>query len=290
MKLLIAGGQGQVGTELQRQAKQLGWPIMAIDKGDIDITDAPAVSDVIRNYHPDAVINAAAYTAVDNAEAEPDLANAVNCDGPANLADICAQLDIPLVHYSTDYVFDGTKTGAYTEDDPTAPLGVYGASKLAGEQAVCSACTRHLILRTSWVFSTHGHNFIKIMLRLGREREQLRVVADQRGKPTAAAELARLTLEILPRAEGQWGLYHVAQPTSTTWHGFAEAIFDEARRQGMELKVENLQPITTEEYPTPARRPANSELNCALFETTFGVSIRPWRQSLAEVVGELQHA
>lgn len=289
MKLLIAGGKGQVGTELQRQAKQLDWPIMAIDKGDLDITDGAAVSGLIREYHPDAVINAAAYTAVDKAESEIDEAYAVNRDGPANLATSCEALGIPLVHYSTDYVFDGTKDGAYAEGDPVAPLGVYGASKLAGEQAVHNGCTRHLILRTSWVFSAHGHNFVKSMLRFGRECEKLQVVADQHGKPTSAAELARLTLEILPHGEGRWGLYHVAQPQAVTWHDFAEAIFDEARRQGMEMKVSEVLAITTAEYPASTKRPANSELNCELLESTFDLTVRSWRESLAEVIRELKH-
>jgi len=267
-----------------------GWQVMAVDRDDLDITDADAVSATVRSYAPGVAINAAAYTAVDKAEAEPDMAYAVNRDGPANLAAACAKLDIPLVHYSTDYVFDGSKAGAYSEEDPVAPLGVYGASKLAGEQAVRSVCAKYLILRTSWVFSAVGHNFVRTMLRLGSEREQLRVVADQYGKPTAAAELARLTCEILTKAEGRWGIYHLAQSPVTSWHGFAEVIFAEARRQGVDLKVTEVQAITTAEYPTPAKRPANSALNCERLEATFSVSIRPWQESLAEVIRELRHA
>ena len=290
MKVFIAGADGQVGRALHRQASMRGWQVMAVDRDDLDITDADAVSATVRSYAPGVVINAAAYTAVDKAESEPDLAYAVNRDGPANLAAACAKLDIPLVHYSTDYVFDGSKAGAYSEADPVAPLGVYGASKLAGEQAVRSACAKYLILRTSWVFSAVRHNFVKTMLRLGREREQLRVVADQYGKPTAATELARLTCEILTKAEGRWGIYHLAQSPVTSWHGLAEVIFAEARRQGADLKVTEVQAITTSEYPTPAGRPANSELNCELLEATFGISIRPWQESLAEVIRELRHA
>lgn len=290
MKIFITGAQGQVGLELQRQVEQRGWKALAVDRDDLDITDAESVAAAIRSYAPEVVINAAAYTAVDKAESEPEMAFAVNRDGPAHLAKACEKAGIPLVHYSTDYVFDGGKAHAYIEDDPTSPLGVYGASKLAGEQVVSSVCTRHLILRTSWVFSAHGHNFVKSMLSLGKEREQLRVVADQRGKPTAAAELTRLTCEVLPQMEGRWGIYHAAQSPVTTWHGFAEAIFGEARRQGLGLKVTDVQGITSAEYPTSARRPANSELNCTRLEATFGVAIRPWHASLAEVVGELQHA
>ena len=289
MKVFITGAHGQVGYALQAQALQLGWQVRAVDRDALDITDADAVSAAIGAFSPDAVINAAAYTAVDRAEAEPDLAFSVNRDGTASLARVCGAAGIPLVHYSTDYVFDGSKTGAYVEDDPVAPLDVYGASKLAGEQALRTHCFRHLILRTSWVFSAHGHNFVKTMLRLGAERAQLRVVADQQGKPTAAAELARLTCEILPKAKDRWGIYHVAQPSVTSWHGFAEAIFFEANRQGFDLKVTDVQAITTAEYPIPARRPVNSELNCERLEAAFGVSIRPWRESLAEVIGELKH-
>ena len=289
MKIFIAGVHGQVGQALQCQASSLGWQVKAVDRDELDITDADAVLATIRSYAPEAVINAAAYTAVDQAEAEPDMAFAINRDGPSYIANACEEAGIPLVHYSTDYVFDGTKANAYGEDDPVAPLGVYGASKLAGEQAVRAGCPQHLILRTSWVFSAAGHNFVKTMLRLGKERQQLRVVADQFGKPTAAAELARLTCEILPKAKDRWGIYHVAQPPVTSWHGFAEAIFAEARRQGMDLKVSDVQAITTAEYPIPARRPVNSELNCERLEAAFGVSIRPWRESLAEVIGELKH-
>jgi len=241
----------------------------------------------INDFQPDAVINAAAYTAVDRAESEVEAAFAVNRDGPANLARACERAGISLIHISTDYVFDGSKQGAYVEGDPVSPLGVYGESKLAGEEAVRTLCPKHLILRTSWVFSAHGNNFVKTMLRLGAEREELGVVADQFGKPTSAAEIARLILDTLPDTEGKWGTYHLAQPDAVSWHGFAEAIFDAAKRQGIVMKVEQVQPISTADYPTPARRPANSELDCRLLKSVFGVTIRGWRESLAEVIGEL---
>jgi len=289
MKLLITGANGQVGRELARQAAELDWQIAATGQQHLDITNAAKVRTAIVAFQPDAIINAAAYTAVDRAESEPGLAFAVNRDGPANLAAVCAEVGIPLVHYSSDYVFDGSKRAAYVETDAVAPLGVYGQAKLAGEQAVRAACPQHLILRTSWVFSAHGHNFVKTMLRLGLEREALSVVADQFGKPTSASELARLTLQILPNATGYWGTYHLAQPDVTSWHGFAADIFTEGRRQRIDFRVVEVRPITIADYPMPAKRPANSELNCDKLEAAFGVKIRPWKDSLAEVIRKMSN-
>ena len=290
MKLLITGSHGQVGTELTRQSQELGWDVKAVSHKELEITDLEAVRACVISFEPDAVINAAAYTAVDRAESDVDGAFAVNRSGPENLARVCGEFDIPLVHYSTDYVFDGSKVGAYLESDRISPLGVYGESKLAGEKAVVGTCSKYLILRTSWVFSAHGNNFVKTMLRLGSEREELGVVADQYGKPASAAEIARLTLEMLPKANDHWGVYHLAQPEAVNWHRFAQAIFDEAARQGMALQVKRVNAITTADYPTPAKRPANSELDCTKIEKTFGVMIRPWQESLAEVIKELNNA
>jgi len=287
MKLLITGCDGQVGTELTRQSRALGWTVKAVDRDGLDITDLEAVNNAVCVFKPDAVVNAAAYTAVDKAERDRDAAFAVNRDGPKNLAVVCSDLDIPLIHYSTDYVFDGSKSDAYVESDPVAPLGVYGESKLAGELAVGEFCSKHLILRTSWVFSSHGNNFVKTMLRLGAERKELGVVADQCGKPTSASDIARLTLRILPGTKDSWGIYHLAQPEVTSWHGFAEAIFDEASKQGMLLKVGEVRTIRTSDYPTPAGRPSNSALHCDKLETIFGASIKPWRKSLVEVIREI---
>jgi dTDP-4-dehydrorhamnose reductase len=287
MRILVTGAHGQVGTELMRLGTAAGHAMHGSDHADIDICDAAAVQQAIDRLAPDAVINAAAYTAVDKAESDQDTAFAVNRDGPRNLALACEAASIPLVHISTDYVFDGSKTGAWNESDAPHPLGIYGASKLAGEEAVQSLCTRHLILRTSWVFSAHGHNFVKTMLRLASEREELGVVADQSGKPTSAAEIARICLATLEQGDGRWGLYHLAQPDATTWHDFAEVIFAEARRQGMALKLASLRAIATSDYPTPATRPANSVLDCGKLESTFDLRLRPWRESLAEVVAEL---
>lgn len=287
MKLLITGCNGQVGTELTRQSRRPGWVLKAVDRDDLDITDLKAVNRAVAAFMPDVVINAAAYTAVDNAEHDRAAAFAVNRDGPKNLAVACAELSIPLVHYSTDYVFDGSKFDGYVEDDPVAPLGVYGESKLEGELAVQELCSKYLILRTSWVFSPHGNNFVKTMLRLASEREVLGVVADQFGKPASAAEIARMTLAMLSGAEGNWGIYHLAQPDATSWCGFAEAIFEEARRKNMVLKLVHLNAIATSDYPTPAKRPANSNLCCDKLESTFGVRIRSWRESLEEVMREI---
>lgn len=288
MKIVVTGCNGQVGSELIRQGLAAGHDMVGLDSAMLDITDGMAVEHGLALHAPDAVVNAAAYTAVDKAEDDVAAAFAVNHDGPANLAAGCAGLNIPLVHYSTDYVFDGSKAGAYIEDDAVAPLGVYGESKLAGETAVRQGCPKHLIFRTSWVFSAHGNNFVKTMLRLGTERDELGIVADQHGKPTAAAEIARVTLEVLARDGGHWGVYHLAQPAATSWHGFAGAVFAEARAEGFALQVKNVKAITTADYPTPAKRPANSELDCGKIEKTFGVVIRPWRESLAEVIKELK--
>jgi dTDP-4-dehydrorhamnose reductase len=292
MKVLVTGCNGQVGTELMGLAAGFGIDAVGVDYAELDITDAGAVTKVMQELQPQAVINAAAYTAVDKAESESEQAYAVNRDGPANLASACAEHNIPLLHISTDYVFDGNKQGAYTEEDDVQPLGVYGKSKLAGDVAVRETCTQSIILRTSWVFSAHGNNFVKTMLRLGQEREQLAVVADQTGCPTAAREIAHtlynmLVANVEAGSNGHWGTYHFCQPEPTNWHSFAEAIFAEARAQGIALKVEAVRPITTKEYPTAAQRPANSVLDCSKIEKDFNLSIKPWQESLAEVIKDL---
>jgi len=289
MKVLVTGCKGQVGIELVRQGIAT-HEVLAFDHAGLDITDVKAVHEVVQRVRPDVVINAAGYTAVDRAEEEVKLAFAVNRDGAANLAKACSAIHIPMVHISTDYVFDGSKQGAYTEDDPIAPLGVYGASKAAGEDAVRAYCPHHLILRTSWVFSAHGNNFVKTMLRLGAERKEISVVADQWGCPTAASELARGIMALLEEGKSAWGIYDFCQPEPITWYDFAKAIFDEARRHGMPLRIEGLKAITTADYPTPAERPANSVMDCRRFEQTFSFTIRPWRETLAEVIRELKHS
>jgi len=265
------------------------YELFAVGHDELDITDIDAVKSCFSEFQPDAVINAAAYTAVDRAELDVDVAFAVNRDGPANLARACDQCDIPFIHVSTDYVFDGSKRGAYVEGDSVAPLGIYGMSKLAGEQEVQQLCSKSIIIRTSWVFSAFGQNFVKTMLRLGSEREELGIVADQHGCPTSAGELARGVYHVLDIGlnDNYWDIYHFCQPVPTTWFKFAEAIFDTARKQGMNLKVSGVNAITTDEYPTPAKRPVSSVMDCSKFESTFDFNITPWRDSLNEVVKEL---
>ncbi|MEM8557124.1 MAG: dTDP-4-dehydrorhamnose reductase [Bacteroidota bacterium] len=290
MRVLIPGANGQVGRELVARAAQHGVEPIALTRADLDLADAAAVRAAVRAQRPDAVVNAAAYTAVDRAETEHELAFAVNRDGPAALAAVCAGLGIPLVHFSTDYVFDGTKSEPYVEDDPAAPLGVYGVSKWEGEEAVRAVLDRHLIFRVSWVFSRHGGNFVKTMLRLGREREALRVVADQHGGPTPASAIAHAALAALQQAterNDDWGTYHFCGAPFTTWHGFADAIFAEARRHEA-LVVKRVEPIPATAYPTPAARPANSRMETDRIARTFGIAPADWHAALADVVAGLQ--
>jgi dTDP-4-dehydrorhamnose reductase len=288
MKLLVLGAGGQVGHELYRLAWPAGYSITAFDRSGVDIAQREAVFAAVVRERPDIVINAAAYTAVDRAESEPDIAWASNCTGPANLAAVCRDVGIPLIHLSTDYVFDGSKAGAYREDDPVKPLGVYGKSKEAGDQAVRGALAHHVILRTAWVYSGHGHNFVKTMLRLAGERPVLRVVADQIGSPTSAGDIAAAIAAIVQQLDAgnsSWGTYHFAGGGAVSWHGFAQAIFELAFPwRGPPPLVEA---ITTADYPTPARRPANSVLDCRRIGEAFRIVPRPWREALAEVIAEL---
>ncbi len=284
MRILVIGAQGQVGWELTWRGSALGHDVLAWDVAELDITDAAAVDRELAASGANVVINAAAYTAVDQAEQEPALAFAVNRDGPAHLAAACARLNIPLLHISTDYVYDGGKIGAYVETDPTAPLGVYGQSKLEGDEAVRRLLPRHLILRVSWVFGIHGHNFVKTILRLAREREELRVVADQYGCPTFAGDIADVLLELAGRiaeidVRDAWGVYHYCGEPATTWHGFASAIVELARARES-LPVQTVAAITTADYPLPSARPVNSVLDCAKLATRFGIRPRPWRVGL----------
>ena len=292
MKLLVLGGDGQVGCELRRLVWPAGYRIAAFDRGDLDIALREQVVATMARERPDIVINAAAYTAVDRAESEPEIAWASNCTGPANLAAACHESAIPLIHLSTDYVFDGSKAGPYCEDDPVHPLGVYGRSKEAGDRAVRGALARHVILRTAWLYSAHGHNFVKTMLRLGSDRPVLRVVADQIGSPTSSADIAAAigaVVQQLNAGNHAWGTYHFTGGGAVTWHGFAEAIFElvsqwNSTGRGPPPLVEA---IATADYPTPARRPANSVLDCRRIGQAFGIVPRLWREALAEVIGEI---
>ena len=288
MKLMVTGRTGQVGRELERLAWPSGWRVAAFDHAGLDIARREAVFAAVAEARPDLVINAAAYTAVDRAESESEAAWAGNAEGPGHLAAACRDSGIPLVHISTDYVFDGSKKGPYREDDPVNPLGVYGRSKEAGERAVREALPEHVILRTAWVYSAHGNNFVKTMLRLAGERPGLRVVADQHGAPTSAADIAGAIAAVarqIASGNRRWGTYHFTGGGATTWHGFAEAILVEAAPfRGPPPKVEA---IATADYPTPAKRPANSVLDCGRIGEVFGIAQRPWRAALADVIREI---
>lgn len=292
MKLLLLGGNGQVGRELRRALPALGELVVATREGAngdaVADFDAPeSLPALIARIAPDVVVNAAAYTAVDRAESEPDAAFRVNALAPGAIAQACATLDALLLHYSTDYVFDGSASRPYREDDATAPLGVYGASKLAGEDAVRASGARHAILRTAWVYAAHGTNFLHTMLRLAREREELRVVADQRGAPTPAAWIADASARIVSHGVPAPGTWHLVASGETSWHGFAQAIMDEALAAGLLRRVPRVLPIATAEYPTPARRPAYSVLDTAKLHRDFGIAPPAWRDGLRAVVGEL---
>ena len=287
-RILILGAGGQVGQELRQAAWPAGTVLSALDRQGCDVADAAAVETVVAGFKPDLLVNASAYTAVDKAESDADTAFAVNRDAPAAMAASCARHGAGLVHISTDYVFDGSAEGAYREEAPVCPLGVYGASKLAGEQAIQQRTDRALILRTAWVFGAQGGNFLKTMLRLGADRPELRVVADQRGCPTPADAIAAAIATAAPRLladDRAWGIYHYAGAPATHWHGFAEAIFDAAQAYGRPRPV--VHPITTADYPTPARRPANSVLDSSRFASAFGVPAADWRAGIDRVLQQL---
>jgi dTDP-4-dehydrorhamnose reductase len=287
MKVLVFGAGGQVGYEVCRAAWPQGFAVVPLGRA-ADIANGVAVAAAIARERPDLAVNLAAYTAVDRAESEPDRAWKTNCAGAALLAACCGDAGVPLVHLSTDYVFDGLKPTPYREDDPVNPLGVYGASKEAGERAVRAALACHVILRTAWVYGIHGSNFVKTILRHAAKEPVLRVVADQEGAPTAAADLAAAVVVIARRvAEGtaRWGTFHLTGAGAVSWHGFAKAIVDlAAPRLGRRPRIE---PIATAEYKAAARRPANSRLDCGKIEQAYAIRPRPWREGLAAVVAEL---
>ena len=287
MRLLIFGAKGQVGYELCRLSGLDGMDILGLAREDADITQPAEVDQAVGASRCDAVINAAAYTAVDRAETDSATAYTVNQDGAGNVACAAAHHGVPVVQLSTDYVFDGLKRGSYVEDDPVAPLSVYGASKAAGEQAVRVAHDRHIILRTSWVFGTQGHNFVRTMLQLAEKREAIGAVDDQWGCPTAAAELARSVTRLCHQLGPEtWGTYHFCGAGRTTWFRFACEIFDQrARITG--VAPPHLRPLAATECATGAQRPANSELNCTRFTAVFGISPRPWREGLAAMLEKL---
>jgi dTDP-4-dehydrorhamnose reductase len=280
--ILITGAGGQVGHELA--TADSSYRLVALTQQQLDITNPVQITEVFESHQPDILINAAAYTQVDLAESEQELAFAINRDGVAKLARACQMAGIPMLHISTDYVFDGSRQGAYKESDPVATLGLYGASKAAGDAVLQSTLKQHIILRTSWVFSATGNNFVKTMLRLGKESEELDIVNDQHGCPTSARSIAEVLLNIAHRylqgGEVEWGIYHYCNQPETTWFGFATAIFEQAGGfDNLKLKA-----ITTNDYPTPVQRPQNSRLECAKIKAQFGIKQASWIDELGLVL------
>jgi dTDP-4-dehydrorhamnose reductase len=289
MKLLLIGRNGQLATEILKQADRHNATVHALSRDELDLSEPHRVASVLAGVQDvDLVVIAAAYTAVDKAETDQETAFQVNAESVREIGRFCNQRNLPLLHVSTDYVFDGTRAGrAYLPGDPVAPNGVYGASKLAGERALAETAPRSVIVRTAWIYSPHGHNFVKTMLRLGADRDELRVVGDQHGCPTSAGDLAEALLLIARRCLGDpspecWGVFHFCGAGATTWYGFAREIFDLAARRGFDAP--RLVSVSTSEYPTPAKRPANSVLDCARIGEVYGIVPRPWGEALAETI------
>lgn len=292
-KILITGKNGQVGFELQRSLSVLG-DVVAMGREECDLSNPESIRDIVRNICPDIIVNPAAYTAVDTAETDPDAAQAINATAAGILAEEAAKLGALIVHYSTDYVFDGRKEGHYVEADTPNPQSVYGQTKLAGELAVAAANPMHLIFRTSWVFGAYGGNFLKTILRLARERDALKIIADQYGAPTSAALLADATAQIVAqylhcknKAGFPYGLYHLVSQGETTWHGYASYVVESSRRRGQSFKVGEIAPIPTSEYPLPAPRPANSRLSTEKIRNTFGLQLPTWQAQVEQVLALL---
>ncbi|NRH26821.1 dTDP-4-dehydrorhamnose reductase [Pseudomonas sp. MS19] len=290
MHVLITGAQGQVGQELIRLAPA-DFSVIGLGSSELDISNPEQVVSQISELKPQLIINAAAYTAVDKAETVSERAYAVNAKGAENLAASSAALGIPMLHISTDYVFSGDASAPYKETDSTGPTGIYGASKLAGELAVAKQCAQHVIMRTSWVFGAQGNNFVKTMLRLAQSRDELGVVADQHGCPTSAASIAKalwsLASQYSNKGNLNWGIYHFSNMPATTWHGFAEEIFNQAVAFKILAKVPQVNPINTQDYPTPARRPAWSVMDCSLIEEKLNITQSDWRDELREMLKEM---
>jgi dTDP-4-dehydrorhamnose reductase len=294
MRITLFGPGGQLGRELAPLLERCGR-LTALDRGQVDLERPDAIREALRRERPDIVVNAAAYTAVDRAESEPDRARSVNAEAVAVMAEEVAAAGGWLLHYSTDYVFDGTKTGGYVENDPTGPLGVYGATKLAGERAVAASGCRHLIFRTSWVYAAHGHNFLRTMLKLMQERDELAVVDDQVGAPTSAACIAGVTADVIRQLGGQRqdrlesGLYHLSAAGCTSWHGYAEFIAATARAAGLELRVaaDRIRRQPSSALLQAARRPANSLLDTSKLRRTFGTNLPRWQDDVTATVAAL---
>lgn len=292
-RILITGKNGQVGHELMRALAPLG-ELIALDREGMDLADTDAILAVLNEQQPDIIVNPAAYTAVDKAESEPDIAHAINATAPGILAQWADRHGALLVHYSTDYVFNGSGVAPWREDDEAEPQSVYGLSKWQGEQAVRVAVRQHLILRTSWVFGAHGANFLKTMLRLAGERTELKVVADQIGAPTSAALIADTTAKLIQRylIDGErcpFGTYHLAAAGETSWHGYAQYLISQAGKLGFSLVLSPnaVHGIPTEAYPLPAKRPANSRLDCSRLQRDFGITLPIWQQGVKDILAAL---
>lgn len=293
-KILLTGINGQVGHALLPKLQSLG-EVIALDRTQLDLSNPEAIRDAVRLFKPDLIVNPAAYTAVDKAESEPELAQAINSTAPRVLAEEAAKLNALLVHFSTDYVFDGQKTSAYLETDETHPLSVYGASKLAGEQAIQAVGALHLIFRTSWVYGAYGKNFMLTILRLAAERDSLNIVADQFGAPTSSASIADTTLKALQQHSAEnSGLYHLVNAGKTSWHGFAQEIVQQYVKlaladqiPALRIAANNIGAITTAEYPTPAHRPHNSLLDTSKINSAFDLTLSSWQEALAETIEQL---
>ena len=298
MKILLFGKGGQVGWELQRSLAPLG-EVVALDHDSAehcgDFSNLPGLADTVRAVRPDVIVNAAAHTAVDKAESEPELARMINATAPGVLAQEAQKLGAWLVHYSTDYVFDGSGTKPWIETDTPAPLSVYGQTKLEGERLIAVNCKNHLILRTSWVYAARGGNFAKTMLRLAKERERLTVIDDQWGAPTGAELLADVTAHAVRAVAGPGGrtelagLYHLAANGKTSWHGYAGFVLETARQAGVILKAapDMVDPVPTSSFPTPARRPLNSRMDTRKLQAAFGFHLPPWQQGIARMLAEI---
>jgi dTDP-4-dehydrorhamnose reductase len=285
-RILITGLNGQLGQELQQTLTD--YDVIGVGRETLDLTQPEKITQMMDEVKPDLVINAAAYTAVDKAESEPEIAKTTNAIAPGILAKEAQKIGVPLIHISTDYVFDGSQSRPYLDTDTTNPLGIYGQSKLAGEQAIRENCNLHIILRTAWVYGVGGKgNFVKTMLKLGSEREEIRVVADQVGSPTWTGDLASAIAQLLPQLTQEiTGTYHYTNSGVASWYDFAVAIFEEAKQLGFPLKVQRIIPITTADYPTPARRPAYSVLYCGKIAAVLGTHPPHWRQALRQMLAE----
>ncbi|WP_345853826.1 dTDP-4-dehydrorhamnose reductase [Shewanella algae] len=286
MKVLITGCNGQVGHCLTERLKSIA-DVLALDAKGLDITNSEAVFNTVTKFRPDYIINAAAHTAVDRAEHEVELSYAINCDGPRYLAEAAKECGAVMLHISTDYVFDGIGDKPYQESDATGPQGIYGQSKLAGEQAVAANCPQHLILRTAWVFGEHGNNFVKTMLRLAQSRDELSIVGDQFGGPTYAGDIADALIAMMQHLEqgkqANWGVYHFSGMPYASWFDFANAIFREAVQHDVFTKQPKLSAIPSSAYPTPAKRPANSRLDCSKIKNQFGIEPSDWNTALNNI-------